>query len=332
MVVNSYDVKKKMAFLTGYSYSQLIQRVEIKDVDKIDKQFFKTNIYDNDYLYYFFNNLELKKMFAEKVLLSGDKRFVPVYKKVPDRQDNLNYVMSIKGKVKYHKNNSCKALNRGFRNFFIPEPIVRLEQASPQRHEKLVEEIRNWFKIKNYTLERYELGEITDKILTRDFNSTFPDKFDIDKISISQSDKGQFKWFIEKKTNSIEQTEVSFDHNVFLEKISELIKRRGYICNSNTLKNLSKYDHLVRRDNEAIVKYINESIEKGYLREVSPEFIANFGIENLKKLWSSHLSLKKEAMQLLSNFFKWTYNYDSSTFEEIFLEDYNLKACSLCYK
>lgn len=321
-----------MAFLTGYSYKQLIQRVEIEDVDKIDKQFFKTNIYDNDYLYYFFNQLELKKIFAEKVLLSGDERFVPVYKKVPERADNLNYIMSIKGKVKYHKDGNCEALHKGFRNFFIPESIVRLEKENPNRHKRLVEEIRNWFKIKNYTVERYELGEINDRILTRDFNSTFADKSDVDKIIISQSDKGQFQWYVEKKTKEIKHTKKSFNHNIFLEKISELIKQRDYTCNSKTLQNLSKYDYLVRRDNEAIVSYINESIEKGYLREVSYSFIDNFKIERLKEFWSFHLSLKGEAMQLLSDFFKWTYNYNSSTFEEIFLEDYNLKACSLCYK
>lgn len=321
-----------MAFLTEYSYRQLIERVEIKDIDRIDQQFFKTNIFDNDYLYYFFNQLELKKLLAEKMLLSGENRDVLVYQEVPEREDNLNFVLSIEGNVKYHKDYTCEALSRGFKNFFMPEPVVRLEETDKEKHKKIVPEIRNWFKLKNYTVERYEKGEINDHILTTDFNATFPEKFEIDKILISQSDKGQFKWYIEKKTKGIKHTEKSFDYDSFLDKIIELIKGRDYLCNSKTMQNLSKYDFLIHRDNQSIVEFIDESIQNGYLKEVSPEFVKNYGIERLKGFWQAHLNLKKQAMRLLSEYFKWTYNYSTSTFNEIFLEDYNLKPCRLCYE
>ncbi len=320
-----------MSFLTEYSYRQLIERVEIKDIDRIDKQFFKTNIFDNDYLFYFYNQLELKKLFAEKTLLSGEKRHILVYQEVPERVDNLNFVLSIEGNVKYHKNHNCQALSKGFKNFFMPEPVVLLEKTDAEKHKIIVDEIRNWFKRKNYTVERYENGEINDQILTRDFNSTFPKKFKIDKITISQSEKGQFKWYIEKKTKGIEQTEKSFNYDIFLDEIIELIKGRDFLCNSKTMQNLSRYDFLVRKDNQSIIEYIENSIQKGYLKEVSPQFINNFGIERLKNFWKSHLDLKRKSMKLLSDYFKWTYNYGNNTFSEIFLEDYNLKPCRLCY-
>ena len=55
-----------MAYLTESSYRQLIERVEIKNVERIDRQFFTTNIFYNEYLFYFFNQFELKRLFKEK--------------------------------------------------------------------------------------------------------------------------------------------------------------------------------------------------------------------------------------------------------------------------
>lgn len=49
-----------MAYLTNFSFQQLIETTEIKNIDKIGLQFFIKNIYDNPYLYYFFNQFELK--------------------------------------------------------------------------------------------------------------------------------------------------------------------------------------------------------------------------------------------------------------------------------
>jgi len=52
--------------------------------------------------------------------------------------------------------------------------------------------------------------------------------------------------------------------------------------------NLSKYDFLVNRGNLDIEKYIKEGIEKGYLKNVSEEFIDNYGFERLKEFWNKH--------------------------------------------
>ena len=57
----------------------------------------------------------------------------------------------------------------------------------------------------------------------------------------------------------------------------------------------------------------------------------NYGYERLKEFWHKHRELKREAFYLLSEYFKWTYNYNEKAFDEIFLEDFNLKACNLCY-
>lgn len=321
-----------MAYLTDFSYRKLIERIEIENVDKIDKHFFIKNIFNNEYLFYFFNQFELKKIFKEKIILSGDKAFVLVYKEVPQREDNLNYVLEIKGKIKYHKDDNCVALNRGFKNFFMPEPIVRLESEDPNKHIKLVKEIRQWFDTNNFNVERHINGEINDKILTTEFNQYFPKKFDIEPILISQSERGQFKWYVERNTTGNVGVEEVFNYNDFIIKLTDLIMRRENLCNSSTMQNLSRYDFLINRIDIEIERYTLESIQNGYLKNVSEIFIQNYGLEKLKKFWENHISLKREAYSLLSEYFKWTYNFKGKSFEEIFLQDFNIEACGLCYE
>jgi hypothetical protein len=320
-----------MAYLTESSYRQLIERVEIENIDRIDKNFFTTNIFDNEYLFYFFNQFELKRLFKEKIILSDNKAYVLVYKEVPQRRDNLNYVLEIKGKVKYHKDNNCNALNRGFKNFFVPEPIVRLELDNPEKHKKLVEEIRHWFEINNFSVEKYINGDINDNILTTKFNQFFPSKFDIEPILISQSEKDQFNWYAEKKTAGHFGVEIAFEYNEFLIKLSNCIKKREFLCNSKTMESLARYDFLVKKSNFEIERYILESIQKDYLKNVSDVFITNYGIDKLKGFWQKHINLKQEAFNLLTEYFKWTYNYKEKSFDEIFLKDFNIEPCNLCY-
>lgn len=320
-----------MAYLTEYSYSQLINRIGIDNVEFIDKQFFIKNIFDNEYLFYFYNQLDLKKLYAEKVLLSGKDRGILVYQKVPTREDDFTYIFAMEGKVKYHKNSECEALKSGFTNFFIPEPVARLEKINEDKHKKIVTEIRKWFKMRHYTIKKYKNGDITDSEMTNDFNAIFPEKFGIDRIVVSSSEKGQFKWFVEKKTTGINQTEESFNYNNFLSEINDLLNARQYLCNSKSLRKLSKYDFLIKKDDREIIDYITNSIEKDFLKDVSPSFIKNYGLNKLKLFWQSHLDLKNKSKKFLSNYFKWTYNYNNSTFDEIFLNDYNLEACKLCY-
>lgn len=322
-----------MAYLTEYSFNQLIQHVEVPEVDKINQAFFKKNIYDNDYLFYFFNQFELKNLFKEKLLLSGNEGdFKLVYQNVPKRIDKSNYVLKIEGNVKYHKNNSCKALNYGFKNFFIPEPIAVLRDEEPDKHEKLVKEIREWFEQNNYTVQRYLNEEITDSKLTTAFNNKFPAEFDINEIVISTNEKNQFKWYIEKKSSGNREVELSFDNNKFLKQIGKLIYERDELCNSYTMKNLSRYDFLIKRTDTEIEDYILNAIKKGYLRNVELVFLQNYGLDRLKDFWEKHRTLKAKALDLLSDYYKWTYNFNENSFDEVFLESYNLKPCKQCFE
>lgn len=321
-----------MAYLTEYSFNQLVNKTIVKDIDRIDLQFFTSNIYENQYLFYFFNQFELKKIFREKIILSGNDEYILTYKEVPERKDNLDYVIELKGKVKYHNDLNCVALNRGFRNFFIPEKVVELKLVDSEKHEKIVEEIRNWFVINNITIERFEKGDIDSFYITKLYNSYFPDKYNIEPILISQKNDEQnnFQWYVSKKSENVTLEKTSFDYNIFLDSIIELIKRRDYLCNSKTMQNLSKYDYLINSNDLEILNIINTNIENGILKEVNVNFINNYGLSNLKEFWRKHKKLKLEAYSEISEYFKWTYNFKEKQFDYLYLESFNLEACTLC--
>ncbi|RZJ53271.1 MAG: hypothetical protein EOO44_09035 [Flavobacterium sp.] len=320
-----------MAFLTENSFRQLILMSEIPDLERIELDFFLKNIYNDKRLFFFFNQFDLKKLFREKAILSDDANYIPTYRKVPDRVDNLNYVLEMKGKVKYHQNSNCSALKKGFKNFFMPESVVRLQEIDADKHRLLVNDIRNWFKINNFTVERYEKGEINDKILTKSFNDIFPLKYQIDPIFISQSNNAanQFHWLITKSTDNIELERV-FDYDIFLDTVNELAEKRDRLCYGSTMQSLSKYDYLLKKDDSFIINLISERIREGGLKNVSENFLKNFGLKKLRDFWKEHKNLKDMAYKQISDYFKWTYNLKNKDFDVLYLEDFNLEGCSLC--
>lgn len=321
-----------MAYLTEYSFHQLINKTSIEKLERIDLNFFTKNIYDNKYMFYFFNQFELKKLFREKILLSGNNEYMLTYREVPERKDNLDYVIKLKGKVKYHNDLQCLGLNKGFKNFFMPEKVVELRLIDSQKHEMIVKEIRDWFIQNNITIERYENGEINSLMITKMYNSYFPKKYGIEPIIISQSinEQNNFQWYVAKKSDNITIRKNSFNYEIFLKSIHELIIKREYLCNSKTLQNLSRYDFLLNQNENEITKIINTNIENGTLKEVHINFIKNYGIAELKQFWHNHRQLKQEAYIEISEYFKWTYNLKEKQFDAVYLETFNLECCSLC--
>ena len=96
-----------MAYLTNYSFKQLVEQTEIQNIDRISLEFFTAKIYDNQHLYYFFNQLELKKLFRSIIILSDDKSYVLVYRNVPERIDDYSMFQFSKNRtfLKNLKNN-----------------------------------------------------------------------------------------------------------------------------------------------------------------------------------------------------------------------------------
>ncbi|RVU91544.1 hypothetical protein EH230_11890 [Flavobacterium columnare] len=321
-----------MAYLTASSFNQLVNNTEIKNLDRIDLQFFISNIIDKQQLFYFFNQFDLKKIFKEKLILSGDDSYGLYYKEVPERKDNLNYVLKLKGKVKYHKSKECEALNRGFKNFFMPPEIVKLKNTNESKHNIIVNEIREWFNANNFTIERYENGEINSNTITRLYNDYFPEKFGLQRISTSQSnnESNDFQWYVNKKSENIQLDKSYFDYNEFLKNIEDLIIKREYLCNSKTMQNLSRYDYLFESNVNDITAVISSRIESSILKEVDVNFINNYGVNRLKDFWKKHRELRLKAYSELSEYFKWNYKLKEKNFDVVYLEDFNLECCILC--
>ena len=322
--INSQD---NIVYLTESSYRQLFNTSDTNTFDLENIKAILNQIYDNWKFYKMFNKNDFKFLYKSYLLLSGENGSI-FYKEVEDRKDNLGYILELKGKLKYHLNPNCERLNSGFRNFFVPKPIAIINEED--KRKELVTEIRNWFKINNYTVAKYNNGEITDKILTEEFNNLFPSKFNIEKIVISQSDSNQFKWYIEKKTNSV-KVEYEFNMDNFTSSMNKIISDRNKLCNtSNSLYNLSKYDFLHSKPHDEINTVLNESINKGYLKVETEDYIKQMGIVNLITFWKEHIEIKSRAKKEFVDLLKWKFNLGELALKNIKLENFNFECCILC--
>ena len=321
------DSQNNLVYLTESSYRQLVNTSDTKTFDLENIKVIFNQIYDNWKFYKMFNKNDFKFLYKSYLLISGDSESV-FYKQVEDRKDDLGYILELKGKLKYHLNPNCMRLNSGFRNFFVPEPIAII--ADENKRKELVNEIRNWFKINNYTVSRYNNGEITDKTLTEAFNNFFPSKFSIEKIVISQSDNNQFKWYIEKTTNAV-KVEYEYNMDNFIRSVNTIISERNKLCKtSNPLYNLSKYDYLHSKLHDQINSVLNESINKGFLKEVTKDYLEQMGIENLITFWKQHIEIKNRARKEFLELLKWKFNLGELGLKNIILEDFNFECCIIC--
>lgn len=321
------EKKEKFVFLTNSSFKQLTRYSNTRTYDeKVALEIFKS-YYDNWKFYKMFNKNDIKFLYKQFLLLSGESENV-FYNEVKDRKDDLKYILELKGKLKYHLFPDCIGLNRGFRNFFVPEPIARIEDLNSRL--MLIQEIRDWFKINNYTIDSYIEGKINDKTLTIAFNSYFPIKFQIEPITISQSDKNQFKWYIEMESGSV-KVEKGYSMEDFLKNVSIIISDRNNLCRlSKQLYNLSKFDYLISKPLDEIKISLKESITNGFLKDVDDSFLIGFGWNNLNQFWKDHINIKNRAKFEFTELLKWKFNLPDNSLKNITLEDFNFECCNLC--
>lgn len=318
---------KNLVYLTESSYRQLISNTDVKSFNFEDAMAIFNQYYTNWRFYKMFNKNDIKFLFKNFSLLSGEANGIH-YRKVEERKDNLGYIIELKGKLKYHLNPNCEGLNRGFRNFFMPEPIARIEDEL--KKTELAIEVRNWFKSNNFTIEKYLSNEINDKLLTETFNKYFSIKYNIGQITISQSDKNQFKWYVEKKSDSV-KIDKEFEMKDFEKNVNDIIKERNSLCkHTNQLWNLSKFDFLHSKPIEEIKSSLGESISNHYLKDVDFTYLENIGWDNLITFWKEHLVIKYKARNEFMNLLKWKFNHKQDALQNIKLEDYNFECCVKC--
>ena len=105
-----------------------------------------------------------------------------------------------------------------------------------------------------------------------------------------------------------------------------LIKKRHTLCDTLTKDNLSHFDYMIKLTDAEI----NREIDSGRLNDLGYKYIKNFNLVKLKEFWQNHINLKKEAMKMLTEYFKWTYNFKEKQFDTIYLENFNLAKCLMC--
>jgi len=296
-----------MAYLTNYTFNKLCKRLDIKQ--EIDLQAFIDYIYKDESLFYFFNKLELKYLFNYKNLLENDEKYiVEYYQKVPQRRDTKSYVFEKPGKLKYHLTNECEFLKQDYIDFHIPQDIIDLG-------DNVVEEFRNWFKLKKYA-EKYFQGKLDVSKVVFDYNMRFTPKYNLKPLNES------YKLVIELPNSKVHDIHSEFNYNAFLNNIEEIKKKRTFRFQCKVTRTLSKFDFLINKTD----KEIKDRIAEVY----SDKFIENYGLDNLKDLFRYSLKLKRELLKNLTAYFKWSFENKNLNIDELTLDKFELKCCSCC--
>jgi hypothetical protein len=296
-----------MAFITNYTFNKLCKNLDIKN--EIDMQTFKDHIYNDANLFYFFNKLELKYLFNYKNLLENDEKYIAeYYQYVPKSIDTKSYVFEKPRKLKYHLTNECNFLNHDYVDFHIPKDITDLG-------DKVVEEFRAWFKSKGYA-QKYFNGTLKNSKVVFDFNMKFPPKYDIKPLNEN------YKLVLELGNSSTYELDLAFDYDRFKENINIIKKKRTNRLQCKVTRTLAKFDYLVSKSDSEITLKVSEIF--------SNKFIENYGLKNLKELFSFSRNLKRELLENLTNYFKWSFNNKLLAIDNRSLEQFGLECCHKC--
>lgn len=298
-----------MAYITNYTYSKLCAQIQINS--DINLETFTKFIYDDTRIFYLLNKMEVRYLFTFRNLLADCDEFIAThYKHVPQRIDNHEFVFESIGKLKYHLSLNCPSIKNDFINFHIPVEIKELGGDA-------VSDYRKWFVSGRYAEAYYE-GKLDQEKMIFAYNMRFPNKYSVAPLNEN------FK-LIEKRDNSnISMLDRSFDMTEFEKKLEKHIENYYAIFSCKVLKTLSKFKHLSIRSDEEIEIALSEVF--------SPEFVKNYGINAVRNKFRIAKEIVNSILQLLIEYFKWTYNLNSREFSSIALENFGLECCEFCKK
>ncbi|WP_452228980.1 hypothetical protein [Lacinutrix sp. MEBiC02404] len=298
-----------MAYLTKHTYSKLSRKIDLKT--KVSQQLFMKHILNDQKLYYIFSSVELKYLFNFKLLFENNKEQMDRYLNyVPKQKDDKKYVFETKRKLKYHLSSTCSFLRKDFLNFNIPQEIRELGDVA-------IEDYRSWFKTENYA-EQYLNGILDVSVVVFRYNNIFPLKYDVTRLNEKYS-------LIEEIPNSsIEKEDSEFDYNTFLQNIEDLKKDYDFHFQCSVTRTLSKFDYLLQRSDTEIANKISELF--------TPEFITNYGVDRVKKMFAISKRIKKALNNALIDYFKWTYRSTLHSIDTVTLEHFGLECCHSCKK
>lgn len=295
-------------YLTFATFNRLCRTLDLKENPNQDE--FLKNVYDNTHVYNILNKIEIKELFNFKNLLENEKKFEEeYYQYVPPREDSKSHVFDHGGKSKYHLSLDCKLIKKDYQDFCIPPEITDLGDDQ-------VEEYRRWF-IKNGFRERYDYEgiDILPTFIYR-YNMKFPQKYGVKPLG------SKYKLIEEISNSDFEGVDIEFNYGEFQFQLNNLVELHVTNYSGRISRRLSKMDYLVNKPYTDIEKMTNEFIGVG--------FLDTYGLENLNEFWLKSRRIKGDLMNLLFNYFKWTYKLNEKSFDEISLEKFGLACCRLC--
>ena len=313
-----------MAFITKTSYLRFCREIEVEFDDNQLLETFKKYILDDENISNIFSKHEIKSLLVQTIILLDEterNKFVinKKYTEVEAREDNLDYIFEIKGRLCYHTNRNCPRLNGGFKNFNTPSELK--EKKDDPKVQDIIEELRHWFKINGFTLDRYKNGEFTREQVVMRYNLYFPKRYE----GICNPLNENYKLLEEKGSEVVgkENTEpTKFDYENTMKNLNDILYRRYEICNFNKSFLLAKYNYLYNKTDEEIIKKIEELDIIERLNDV--------GIDAIRRFLKGCHDLNSEAKKIITEYIKYKYNFNEKEFDPKFLEEYNFEACRSC--
>ncbi len=303
-----------MAFVTNFTFEKLVGRIRLDDLkERWTKDAFEDKVYDKFNLFYWFNNLERNRLYIYRYLLES-KGSLPAFNIVEEEPDNGIYVFMVGGKLKYHLYPNCNSFKDTYFYYKIP-PEIRDEK------QELKSVFRGWFKTRKFR-ELFECGKINDNDILKLYNEVFAKTHSLKEII-------DFEFIEESGSSGIEYTQYNFNLKTFNEKLVQLSEVRSNLCNnSKSMFSISRLDYLRDKPENEVYTVFKEAAKN--TDAFTEEFIDNYGIDRLRVFWIEHYYIKSKAEKLLKEYFKWTYNFDEISFEEINLENLGLECCKIC--
>ena len=312
-----------MAFITKTSYAQFCREIQIEVDESQLSELFKKYILDDELVYKIFNKVELRSLLAQTVILLDEEernKFVikkKEYKETEERKDNLDYIFKIGGKLCYHNDRNCPRLNGGFVNFNTPAELS--EKKDNPKVQEIIQELRNWFILNGFTVEKYKKREFTVDQLVMRYNSFFPVKYKGFCIPLNEN----YKLLEEKNSQIVGEIDISqFNYENTFRKLQDVLAERYFICNFSNAYLLSKYNYLHDKSEEEITRKIDELGMQEKLNQL--------GVEGIRKFLKRCYQLKNEVIKILSDYIEYKYNFRNKEFDPQFLKEHNFTACKSC--
>lgn len=324
-----------MAYLTNSAFFRLANQIEFEEISHIDIDFFYKEIYDDKGLYYFFNQLDLKNLFNTKRLLETEDFTAVVHRKVSKRPDERRFIYTRETAIKYHLFQDCEALNRGFRDFRIPEDIKDIDDD--EFKEEIIEELRDWFKENNFTRERLDRGEIRKETIIMRYNNKFPVEYG--ELGVKRLELNSNLLIVDIKSSGVTEVDRFFDIAQFRNNLENLKRERYNLINSfyngttiiskENLNKMSKNDYLINKTDWKIENELNRIIGSEFSEYLNHRSRQS-GMIIVKSFLRRHYKMKQKVRNLLLDYFKWKYDLKNKDYDIIFLEDFNIECCKYC--